>query len=187
MANLIAMDLFEAYSKSKLPMDNGYIVSSFFKEDSTYSIYEIISYSTVKDIYLAGNGLVFQTNGKKMFLMVEPPNYPHKSIEPVFRDRDYQVPLRFKDANVVTAKNQSNIIFSKEPQEAISAFTVVKPSGMDAALLFYKTPNSFDAIQTFFEKTLNQEAKVPLADSKKIAKTFSELCKVKLAWSNENE
>ncbi len=33
MSNLVAMDLFEAYSKSKLPMDNGYIVSSFFKEE----------------------------------------------------------------------------------------------------------------------------------------------------------
>ncbi len=187
MSNLVAMDLFEAYSKAKLPMDNGYIVSSFFKEDSTYSIYEIISYSTVKDIYLAGNGLVFQTNGKKMFLMVEPSNYPHKSVEPVFRDRDYQVPLRFKTSNVITAKNQSNIIFSQDPQEAMSAFTVVKPSGMDCAFLFYKTPNSFDAIETFFQKTLNQEAKVPLADAKKIAATFSALCKEKLSWSNENE
>ncbi len=187
MSNLVAMDLFEAYSKKQLPMDKGFIVSSFFKEDSFYSIYEIISYSTVKDIYLAGNGLVFQTNGKKMFLMVEPSDYPHKSVEPVFRDRAYQVPLRFKTSNIITAKNQSNIIFSKEPQDAISAFTVVKPSGMDSAFLFYESPNLFDAIETFFQKTLNREAKVPLADSKKIAATFAGLCKETLTWQDDNE
>ena len=64
MATIKAMDLFEAYAKQKLPMDQGYIVSSFFKEDSAYSIYEIVSYATLKDIYLTGNGLTFQTNGK---------------------------------------------------------------------------------------------------------------------------
>ena len=52
MSNLKAIDLFEAYAQNKLPMDEGYIVSSFFKEDSAYSVYEIISYSTVKDIYM---------------------------------------------------------------------------------------------------------------------------------------
>lgn len=87
MSNLKAIDLFEAYAQNKLPMDEGYIVSSFFKEDSAYSVYEIISYSTVKDIYMTGDGLTFQTNGKKLFLLVEPPNFPHKSTEPVFRDK----------------------------------------------------------------------------------------------------
>lgn len=43
-----AMDLFEAYKQDKLPKDEGYIVSSFFSEQSAYSIYEIISYSGVK-------------------------------------------------------------------------------------------------------------------------------------------
>ncbi len=185
MSNLVAMDLFEAYSTGNLPMDNGYIVSSFFKEDSTYSIYEIISYATVKDIYVAGNGLVFQTNGKKMFLLVEPPNYTHKAIEPVFRDKDYQVPLRFKTSNIITAKNQANIIFSQEPQEAMSAFTVVKPSGMNFAFLFYKNPATFNSIELFFQKTLNQEAKIPLADSKTVAAEFASLCEKKLSWSNE--
>ena len=74
MATVRAMDLFEAYAKQKLPMEQGYIVSSFFKDDSAYSIYEIVSYATLKDIYLTGNGLTFQTNGKKIFLFVEPEN-----------------------------------------------------------------------------------------------------------------
>ncbi len=68
---LKAMDLFEAYTQNKLPMDEGYIVTSYFKRDSAYSIYEIVSYSAVKDIYASGNGITFQTNGKKLFNLFE--------------------------------------------------------------------------------------------------------------------
>ncbi len=185
MATLKAVDLFEAYAQNKLPMDQGYIVSSFFKEESAYSVYEIISYSTVKDIYMSGDGLTFQTNGKKLFLLVEPANFPHKATEPVFRAKGFQVPLRFKEANILTAKNQSTIMFSKEPQEAISAFTVVKPEGINFAFLFYPLPDTFKSIEMFFEKTLNQEAVIPLADAKKIAKEFAALCEEKLTWANE--
>ena len=77
-----AMDLFEAYAQNKLPMDEGYIISSFFKEDSTYSIYEIVSYASVKDIYSTSDSLTFQTNGKKLFLLAEPSNYHQKTTEP---------------------------------------------------------------------------------------------------------
>ena len=187
MATLRAMDLFESYAKQKLPMDQGYIVSSFFKEDSAYSIYEIVSYATLKDIYLSGNGLTFQTNGKKLFLFVEPENYPHKSMEPYCRERDYQVPLRFKDSNIITAKNQSKIIFSKEPQDALSAFTVVKPTGINFAFLFYPLPDVFKSIEMFFEQTLHKEAGIPLRDAKNVAKEFALLSSKVLTWPNLEE
>ncbi len=187
MSNIKAMDLFEAYAQSKLPMDEGYIVSSFFKEESSYSVYEVISYSTVKDIYMTGDGLTFQTNGKKLFLLVEPANFIHKATEPVFRDKNFQVPLRFKESNIVTAKNQSKIIYSKEPQDAMSAFTVVKPVGINFAFLFYKRPDTFKSIELFFEKTLNQEAVIPVADAKNVAKSFAALCAEKLTWPKDRE
>ncbi len=187
MPTVRAMDLFEAYAQNKLPMDEGYIVSSFFKEESSYSVYEVISYSAVKDLYMTSDGLTFQTNGKKLFLMVEPANFIHKSTEPVFREKSFQVPLRFKEANIVTAKNQSKIIYSKEVQEAISAFTVVKPVGINFAFLFYKLPDTFKSMELFFEKTLNQEAVVPVADAKKVAKEFAALCSEKLVWPKDKK
>jgi len=182
MATVRAMDLFEAYAKQKLPMEQGYIVSSFFKDDSAYSIYEIVSYATLKDIYLTGNGLTFQTNGKKIFLFVEPENYAHKSVEPYCRERDFQVPLRFKDSNIIVAKNQAKIIFSKEPQESLSAFTVVKPTGVNFAFLFYPLPDVFASMELFFQQTLNKEAGIPLRDSKIAAKQIAQLGSQVLTW-----
>ncbi len=185
MSDLKAMDLFEAYAQKKLPMDRGFIVSSFFKEESAYSVYEIISYATVKDIYKSGGALTFHTSGKKLFLLVEPANFTHKTTEPVFRSKEFQVPLRFKESNIVTAKNQYKIMYSKTPQEAISAFTVLKPEGINFAFLFYSLPDVFNSVELFFEKTLNQEANVPLSDSKEIAQDFAKLCSETLIWSND--
>jgi len=184
---LKAMDLFEAYQQNKLPMDEGYIVSSFFKEETAYSIYEIVSYSAVKDFFASGNGLTFQTNGKKLYVLVEPASYSHKAIEPYCRSQDYQIPLRFSEANIITAKNQSKIIFNKEPQQAISAFTVLKPEGMNFSFLFYAMPDVFQSLEKFFTKTLNQEAGVSMADAQKAAKAIAELASQTLTWPKDRE
>ncbi len=184
---LKAMDLFEAYSQNKMPLDEGYIVSSFFKAESTYSIYEIVSYSAVKDIYTAGNGITFQTNGKKMHVLVEPPTYPQKMIEPYCRPQDFLVPLRFNESNIITAKNQSRIMFNKEPQQAISAFTIVRPEGMNFAFLFYSRPDVFQSMELFFSKTLHQEAGITQVDAAKAAKAIAELCANTLTWPKDRE
>ena len=183
---LKAMDLFEAYSQNKLPMDEGYIVSSFFKRESAYCIYEIVSYSTVKDFYTSTDSITFQTNGKKIYVLVEPSNYTHKTIEPYCRSQDYQIPLRFSEATIITAKNQTKIMFNKEPQQAISAFTVLKPEGINFAFLFYSRPDVFESIEMFFAKTLNKEAGVPQADAVKAAKEIGALCSKTLTWPKDN-
>jgi hypothetical protein len=180
-----AMDLFEAYTQNKLPMDEGYIVSSFFKQDSSYSIYEIISYSAVKDFYVSGNGITFQTNGKKIYVLVEPANYNYKTVEPYCRNKEDQIPIRFSEANIITAKNQSKIIYNKEPMQAISAFTILKPEGMNFAFLFYSLPGVFDSMNLFFAKTLNQEAGIPQHDAASAAKAIAELCSKTLTWPKD--
>lgn len=178
-----AMDLFEAYAQNKLPMDEGYIISSFFKEDSTYSIYEIVSYASVKDIYSTSDSLTFQTNGKKLFLLAEPSNYHQKTTEPYCRPKEYMVPFRFKETEHIVCKNQMNVYFGKEPQQAISAFTVFHPEGINFSFLFYVRPDLFDTIEKFLTQTLNQEAGVPRIDAARAAKRLAVLCKEKLTWN----
>ncbi|MGP1577628.1 MAG: hypothetical protein ACTTH7_09170 [Treponema sp.] len=186
MGVLRAMDLFEAYKKGKLPVDNGYIVSSFFKDYSAYTIYEIVSYATLKDIYASGNALTFQTNGKKLFLFVEPENYAHKSIEPYCREKGYYVPLRFKDSNIITTRNQTKIIYGKKAQDALSAFTVVKPEGINFAFLFYPLPDVFKSLALFFQQTLNKEAGIPIRDAKRAAQEIALLSSQVLPWIHTN-
>ncbi|MDR2897929.1 MAG: hypothetical protein LBU99_03870 [Spirochaetaceae bacterium] len=168
-----AMDLYDAYNQNRLPKDHGYIVSSFFSPASAYSIYEIVSYAAVKSFYLTGEGITFQTNGKKMYVLVEPSSYNQKAVEPYVRSSKDKIPLRFNDLNIYTTKNQYRVMYNKIPQDVMTSFTVLKPEGMNFAFIFYMIPEVYDVMALFFEKTLNREANVPLIDAKKLAKLIS--------------
>jgi hypothetical protein len=182
-----AMDLFEAYSQDKLPKDQGYIISSFFSDKSAYSIYEVVSYSGVKSIYLTETGLTFQTNGKKLHVLVEPASYPNKAIEPYVRAHTEQIPKRFSELETLTAKNETRVMIAKKPVDSFSSFTILRPTGINFALVFYNLPDIYDTITSFFEKTLNKETGIPQADAKKGAKKISEIVKETMSFKGDYE
>jgi len=165
-----AMDLFEAYKQNKLPKDHAYIVSSFINSNTGYAIYEVISYSGVKAIYPEGTGLTFQSSGKKMHILIEPASYPKKATEPYLREKTEQIPLRFKELDLITCKNQIRIYMAKKPIEALSSFTVAKPVGFNICFLFYDVDGLFQTMTKFFEQSFNKDAAVPQSDAKKAAK-----------------
>ncbi len=177
-----ALDLFQAYSQDKLPREGGYIVSSFFDSKSAYSKYEVVAYSGVKSIYLTEEGLTFQTDGSKLFVLVEPPSYPHKYIEPVSRSSRDQIPHRFNELEIYTAKNQTKVMVSKDPIITYSSFTILKPSGINFALVFYKNEQVFDTLAFFFGQTLNKETQVPSSDAKKAAQLIIDCVKRFSIW-----
>jgi hypothetical protein len=182
-----AMDLFEAYSKSALPKDHGFIVSSFFSQNSAYSRYEIVSYSNVKSIYPNEDGLTFQTDGKKLYLLVEPPNYPNKSVEPFVRSSIDKIPLRFSELELFLSKNQSRVYYAKAAVISYGSFTVMRPSGINFTFCFYHLPDMHQSMQLFFEKTLSKEAGLPLSDAKKVAAGLIEKVKGALAMDFSTE
>lgn len=169
-----ALDLFQAYSQNKLPRDGGYVVSTFFNNSSIYSIYEVVAYSGVKSIYLSEEGLTFQTDGNKLFILVEPASYPKKHIEPVSRSQNEQIPHRFSELITYTAKNQTKIMISETPVMAYSSFTILKPTGINFSLVFYNNPDVSESINLFFNQTLNKEAGIPKSDAREASKLIIE-------------
>jgi len=180
-----AMDLFDAYNQDQLPKDQAYIVSSFVNTANGYTIYEVICYSAVKAIYPDGGGLTFQSSGKKMHILVEPPSYPHKAIEPYLRDKSDQIPLRFNELELHTAKNQTKIFIAKKPIESLSSFTVAKPEGFNISILFYKQPDIYETLEKFFERTFNKDAGVPQVDAVKAAKIALEVIQNKMGFKSD--
>lgn len=165
-----ALDLFQAYSENKLPKEGGYIVSSFFQDKTPYCRYEVVAYNGVKSIYLSDGGLTFQTDGNKLFVLVEPSNYPKKFIEPVSRNTKESIPHRFSELDIYTAKNQTKVMVSKKPIMTYSSFTIVKPAGINFSFVFYNLPDTMETLQFFFQETLNREAGVPKSDAKAAAR-----------------
>jgi len=169
-------NLFEAYNQQKLPFAQGYIVSSFFKESSSYSIIEIVSYAAVKEIYNTAEGLTFVTGGKKLYVLVEPDTYHFKPVEPVSRsktDGEY-IPKRFSELEIIIAKNQTKIMVAKEPIETFGSFTIIQPRGINFSIVFYEQPDVINTLGTFLQLTLNRQRKIPEADAKKAAKIITD-------------
>jgi len=182
---LKAMDLFDAYNQDKLPKDQAYIVSSFIKVNTGYCIYEVVSYSGVKSIYLEGEGLTFQSAGKKLHALVEPATYPNKAIEPYLRDKAEQIPLRFKELTLHITRNQIKIYMAKEAIESMTSFTVLRPTGENIAFVFYKTDDLYDNLGKFFESSFNRDARVPQNDAKKVAKAFIDVIRGQMAFRSD--
>jgi hypothetical protein len=182
-----AMDLFDAYAKNALPKDLGYIVSSSFSTHSVYSHYEIVSYNNVKSIYPSEEGLTFQTDGKKLFVLVEPANYPNKAMEPYVRSTAEKIPLRFSELDSHTCKNQTRVYWGKDAVMSYGAFTVARPAGINFSFCFYNLPDMHQSLQLFFEKTLSKECSVPMADAKKIAAAVATAVKTKMVWDFRSE
>ncbi|MCL2265241.1 MAG: histone H1-like repetitive region-containing protein [Treponema sp.] len=185
-ANIKLRDLFDAYTQGKLPFAQGYIVSSFFSDTSAYSIYEIVSYAGVKEIFAVGEGLQFVSGGKKLHILVEPDTYHFKSVEPVSRAEGERIPKRFNELDTYITKNQNRIYIAKEPGETTGSFTVLKPKGaINFAVVFYQLPDLFESLAAFFEESLNRQRKVPQSDAKKVALQVVDILKKTMSFEGE--
>ena len=182
---LRAMELYEAYEKNMLPREEGYVISAFYLPDSPYSILEVISYSEVKNFFASNDSLTFQSNGKKIYILVEPSSYNHKSQEPYVRPSKYQIPLRFNDLNIYTCKNQYKVMYNKEPQMMMTSFTVLKPTGHNFSLIVFQQDDVQQTLAKLFQSALRNESNVPMADSKKIGDDLAEMIVTKLCWPNK--
>jgi len=171
--NVPYRNLFEAFEHGKLPFSNGYIVSSFFSDKNAYSIFEIVSYAGVKEIFLTETGLQFVTGGKKLYILVENDTYEKKYEEPVSRAQGESIPKRFNEVEIIVAHNQTKIMVAKEPNELYGSFTILKPTSINFSIVFYQLQDVYKNLASFFEEVLNRQRKVPQMDAKKASQLIS--------------
>jgi hypothetical protein len=187
--NIKYRNLFEAYRDGKLPFAQGYIISSFFSENTSYSIYEIVSYAGLKEIFMTAEGLQFVTGGKKLYILVEPETYHLKHVEPVSRSKTdgEHIPLRFSELEIITTKKQTKIMIAKEPIESFGAFTILEPKGSNFAVVFYQLPDMFASIATFFKESLNKQRKVPENEAKDASRRIAATIEKSMGFKGEYE
>jgi hypothetical protein len=161
-----SLNLFDALAQNSLPKEKGYIVSSFLQARSSYYILEVISFTGIQTIKRVETGLVFQANGKKLHILIEPSNYPLKAIEPAHRNENELIPKRFSELEIVTAKNQTRIMVAKEPAEIFASFTVLKPAAGNFSVFFFNAPEILGNLSNFFENVFTQQMNIHLSDAK---------------------
>ena len=168
------MDLFEAYSSNELPRDGGFIITELLNDSSRYARYEVISYGNVKDIYMMEEGIMFQADGKKLFVLFEPLNYSAKHVEPAYRDDAHRIPYRIKELDIYTTKRQEKIMIAKEPVETYTSFTISNETGLNTSYIVYKEESTQRTILGFFEQSFWKTLSVPRTDAKKACDVIDE-------------
>ncbi len=177
-----AVDLFQAFSEGKLPMEGGYIVTTFFQNDSAYAKYEIVAYSNVPSLFLSDEGLIFRTDGHKLFALAEPADYERKDLEPFSRDGQRQIPHSFSEVEQFTTGNGTRIMLSRQPVLAYSSFTVFRPTPLNSSILFYNRADVLDTLAAYFQKTLAADARLPAADAAAAARRIVACLKRFAIW-----
>ncbi|MBN2040832.1 MAG: hypothetical protein JW864_12385 [Spirochaetes bacterium] len=178
-----ATTLLKAYQKEAIPSNGGFIVSSSFDPDSVYAIYEITAFATLKDIYQAGDVFNFKTDGDRTHLLVEPPIYTGKSVEPAFRDAGKSIPYRFYEMDIITGNKQEKLMIPKEPVKLHSYFTVQNAKGNDFTYLFYPTEDVYVAIKRFLADSMYNDCNVNKSDAIQAANLILTTIKKFTIWN----
>lgn len=178
-----AISLLKAYQNESIPTHGGFIITSNFNSDSVYSIFEITAFSTLKDIYQTGEDFNFKTDGDRTHILVEPPIFTGKSVEPTFREAGKSIPYRFYELNIITGKKQEKIMIPKKPIRLHSYFTVQNASGTNFSYLFYPTEDVYIAIKKFIADTLYNDSGVEKSDALEAAKIALETIKKFTIWN----
>ncbi len=140
------------------------------------------SYNNVKDIFINEEGLTFQADGKKLFLLVEPANYPKKHTEPAHKDDLHRIPYRFPEVETIVSTRQDRIMAGREPIIPYTSFTILKPTGHNFSYIFYETDDVLEAMQNFFKDTIWKDVNVPKIDAESTAKTIRKVFRTSMEY-----
>lgn len=177
-----AMSLQKAYQTNQVPFDGAFLISSFFRGQSYYSIYEVTAYKNVKDIFESPDGLTFKTDGNRTHLLIEPPSYSEKYTEPAMRTADSMIPYRFNECTMLTGKRQERIMIPKNPIMLYSSFTILNNDGDNYSFLFYPSPDVYLAIKKFFQDALYNDTGMRKDDCAKTSDALLETIKKFTIW-----
>ncbi len=169
------LDLFEAYEKNDLPVEGGYVISNFFDGNSSYSRIEMISYGNVKDIYRTEEGITFQADGLKLFVLVEPNTYPKKHVEPCYRDDAHKVPYRFKEMELHTTKRQDKVMVGKEPVETYTSFTVMNETGENQSFVVHKAEGILESLKNYYFQVLWKNVNMARNDAEAASRMIGDI------------
>ncbi len=136
----------EAYRKGLMSeINEGYILSvntpdieDVQKKLDPFRL-EMVNFSGLKSILPLSNGVKFQAQGKKMYTLIEPANYPRKYEEPALRPTGSTsyMPFRFDECDTFFTKDYNyRIIVPKKHFDCHDSFTIEFPVKGDLCILY---------------------------------------------------
>ncbi len=179
----IGSSLVKAYLNSEIPDEGGFIVSAFFDTSSSYTIYECKAYVNLKEVTRSDGGFTFKTDGNGTHMLIEPPGYVYKHVEPVFREEGKSIPYRFDDMRIFSTDKSEKIMIPREPVMLYMSFTVLDKKADYMAYVFHPTKDVYVAIRTFVADSLYNDCNLTKRDSLEVAGLWLETIKKFSIWN----
>ena len=161
-----AVTLERAYLSEQIPSTGAFIVSAYFPDETSYAIYEVTAYHSVKDVFKTTDGMVFKTDGNRTHILVEPASYSKKYIEPVNREADRSIPYRFNDMTVLSGHKSEKIMVPLEPSFLYATFTILSHEKDSYSYIFFPTPDVYTAMKSFITDSLYNDCDLAKKDAK---------------------
>ncbi len=177
-----ATNLLKAYLNNDIPAEGGFIISAFFQPGSTYAVYEATAYRNVKDIFRDKDGVMFRTDGNRAHMLVEPPSYSKKHVEPVHRDEGKSIPYRLNELNLVNSRKGGKVLISQEPMLIHSSFTILEHASDSFAFLFYLSRDVYVAIKKFIADSLYNDCDLSKPEAMEAATHMLDTIKKFAIW-----
>lgn len=164
-----ALELFSAYRSGRVPPGGGYLVSSCMVDGSAYVRYEIVAYRRARNLLLSRAGLTFNSDGSRIFVLVEADAYPDRTVEPWRRDARHRIPHCFSELTIVATRSHSRVMVSRDPVTVAAEFTIPCPAEIDFAFLFMPRRDAPATIEAFMAATLQEECLIPERPARRAA------------------
>jgi len=177
-----AVSLIKAYLNEEIPSEGGFIITAFFDAGSVYTIYEVTAYRNVKDIFRTDEGVTFKTDGNRTHLLIEPPTFPKKHIDPVNRDDGQSIPYRHTELNKIKCKKNETAMVGMEPQLLYSSFTILEGKRDYFSFVFFPTKDVYVAIKKFMADSLYNDCNLSKNESMEISEALLETIKKFTIW-----
>jgi hypothetical protein len=153
---------------------------------------QIVSYNGLKSIEPYGNGVKFQAQGKNMYCMLEPANYPNKHVEPATRantNGSNYMPYRFNECDIFFTKDiKFRVLIPQKSHDNFDSFTIDFPEKGDLCVLYYIFDKEHidSVVLPYMQENISYILKSHLPiremDTKIIAKKFMEVVKKFDVW-----
>jgi hypothetical protein len=182
----------EAYKKGLMSeITDGYILSittpdveDVQKKLDPFRL-EMVNFSGLKSILPLNNGVKFQAQGKKMYTLIEPANFPRKYEEPALRPTGStsHMPFRFDECETFFTRDYNyRVVIPHQPYDCHDSFTIEFPMKGDLCILYEIFDSDIEGkvvpfIQDNFTLVLKDSLRLRKADAKVIVEKFMSVVK----------
>lgn len=167
--------MFKGLMDGAIPIGGGGLIFNVaFSPKFNYGVMEVVGFKNVKNVIQGSDGVTFQSDGYKIFVVYEPKTYTQRYMEPYLRTGIEQIPLRFNELKIIDLPSNDRVFVSAQPYVSHGSFTIEAPEEGDFVYYLFENDKLDKNAEEFLAKILKDDFQVRASSLQEILPVFSE-------------